>query len=168
MLGSTLAFPYLQFMGMSANFSDILPVHGTAMALVIFVAVIGAVIGWSTRKRQVTLAPTWDCGMPLSPKMQITATGFSRSLVVIFRGILRPTKETDVEYRDAETPYFISVQSVKTDFFDVYRNYVFHPVAQALGYFSDRAKKIQSGNVNAYMFYVFLTLILLLIFTTRQ
>lgn len=166
--GETLAFPYLQFMGMSANFSDILPVHGTAMALVIFVAVIGAVIGWSTRKRQVTLAPTWDCGMPLSPKMQITATGFSRSLVVIFRGILRPTKETDVEYRDAETPYFISVQSVKTDFFDVYRNYVFHPVVQALGYFSDRAKKIQSGNVNAYMFYVFLTLILLLIFTTRQ
>ncbi len=105
--------------------------------------------------------------MPLSSKMQITATSFSRSLVVIFRGILRPTKQTDVEYRDAETRYFTSVHSVKTDFFDVYRSYVFRPIAQALGYFSDRVKKIQSGNVNAYMFYVFMTLILLLIFTTR-
>ncbi|MBP7811487.1 MAG: hydrogenase 4 subunit B [Candidatus Moranbacteria bacterium] len=165
--GETLVFPYLQFMGMSENFAGILPVHGTALALAVFVAVIGAIIGWFTRKRQITLAPTWDCGMPLSAKMQITATSFSRSLVVIFRGILRPTKQTDVEYRDAETRYFTSVHSVKTDFFDVYRNYVFHPISQALGYFSDRVKKIQSGNVNAYMFYVFMTLILLLIFTTR-
>ncbi len=165
--GETLAFPYLQFMGMSENFAGILPVHGTAVALAVFVAVIGAVIGWLTRKRRITLAPTWDCGMPLSSKMQITATSFSRSLVVIFRGILRPTKQTDVEYRDAETRYFTSVHSVKTDFFDVYRSYVFRPIAQALGYFSDRVKKIQSGNVNAYMFYVFMTLILLLIFTTR-
>ncbi len=165
--GETLAFPYLQFMGMSDNFSSILPVHGTAIALVIFVAVIGASIGWLTRKRTVTLAPTWDCGMPLSPKMQITATSFSRSLVIIFRGILRPTKQTDVEYRDAETRYFTSVQSVKTDFFDVYQNYVFHPIAQAIEYFSDRVKKIQSGNVNVYMLYVFITLIVLLILTIR-
>ncbi len=165
--GETLTFPYLQFMGMSENFSGILPVHGTAVALVIFVAVIGGVVGWLTRKRQVTLAPTWDCGMPLSPKMQITATSFSRSLVVIFRGILRPTKQTDVEYCDAETRYFTSVYSVRTDFFDVYRNYVFHPISQLIGYFSDRTKKIQSGNVNAYMFYVFVTLIALLILTIR-
>lgn len=165
--GETLTFPYLQFMGMSENFSGILPVHGTAVALVIFVTVIGGVVGWLTRKRQVILAPTWDCGMPLSPKMQITATSFSRSLVVIFRGILRPTKQTDVEYRDAETRYFTSVHSVRTDFFDVYRNYVFHPISQLIGYFSDRTKKIQSGNVNAYMFYVFVTLIALLILTIR-
>ncbi|MDQ5902272.1 MAG: hydrogenase-4 component [Patescibacteria group bacterium] len=165
--GETLVFPYLQFMGMSENFSSILPVHGTAVALVVFVAVIGASVGWLTRKRKVTLAPTWDCGMPLSPKMQITATSFSRSLVIIFRGILRPTKQSDVEYRDAETRYFTSVQSVKTDFFDVYRNYVFHPIAQAIGYFSDRVKKIQSGNVNVYMLYVFITLIVLLILTMQ-
>ncbi|MBP9801676.1 MAG: hydrogenase 4 subunit B [Candidatus Moranbacteria bacterium] len=165
--GETLVFPYLQFMGMSENFSGILPAHGTAVALVVFIAIIGATVGWLTRKRKVIFAPTWDCGMPLSPKMQITATSFSRSLVIIFRGILRPTKQTDVEYCDAETRYFTSVQSVKTDFFDVYRNYVFHPITDAIGYFSDRVKKIQSGNVNIYMLYVFVTLIALLIFTIR-
>ena len=92
--GTDLVFPYLRFMGMSENFSGILPVHGTAIALLVFVAVLGAVVGWLTRKRAVVIAPTWDCGMPLSGKMQITATSFSRSLTTIFSGILRPTKQT--------------------------------------------------------------------------
>jgi hydrogenase-4 component B len=164
---ATLVFPYLQFMGMSADFSAIVPVHGTAIALGVFFALFGGATAWLTRKRTVTLAPTWDCGMPLSSKMQMTATSFSRSLIITFRGILRPTKQTAVEYRDAQTRYFTSVHSVETGFFDVYQSYVFQPVTRALGYFSDRIKKIQSGNVNAYMLYVFVTLIVLLIFTTR-
>lgn len=105
--------------------------------------------------------------MPLSGKMQITSTSFSRSLVTIFRGILRPTKQTDIEYRDAETRYFTSIHSVKTDFFDVYRNYIFRPITRVIGYISSRARKIQSGNVNMYMLYVFVTLMVLLILTTR-
>ncbi len=163
----TLVFPYLRFMGMSENFSGILPVQGTAVALFLCVAILGALIGWFTRKRTVTVAPTWDCGMPLSGKMQITSTSFSRSLVTIFRGILRPTKQTDIEYRDAETRYFTSIHSVKTDFFDVYRNYIFRPITRVIGYISSRARKIQSGNVNIYMLYVFVTLVVLLILTTR-
>lgn len=165
--GTDLVFPYLRFMGMSENFSSILPVHGTAIALFVFIAVLGAVVGWLTRKRAVVIAPTWDCGMPLSGKMQITATSFSRSLMTIFSGILRPTKQTAIEYSDAETRYFTSMHSVKTDFFDVYRHYIFQPVARALGFLSDRAKRVQSGNVNVYMLYVFVTLVVLLILTTR-
>lgn len=165
--GDNLVFPYLRFMGMSESFSGILPVHGTALALVLFVAVIGGIVGWLTRKQRVILAPTWDCGMPLSGKMQITATSFSRSLVTIFGGILRPTKQTDIEYRDAESRYFTSLHSVTTNFFDVYRHYIFQPAARIIGYGSDQVKKIQSGNVNGYMLYVFVTLIVLLILTTR-
>ncbi|MBP5993432.1 MAG: hydrogenase 4 subunit B [Candidatus Moranbacteria bacterium] len=165
--GTDLVFPYLRFIGMSENFSGILPVHGTAIALLVFIAVLGAVVGWLTRKRTVVIAPTWDCGMPLSGKMQITSTSFSRSLMTIFSGILRPTKQTAIEYSDAETRYFTSMHSVKTDFFDVYRHYIFQPVARALGFLSDRAKQVQGGNVNVYMFYVFVTLVVLLILTAR-
>lgn len=165
--GEGLVFPYLRFMGMSESFSGILPVHGTALALIVSIAVLGGVIGWLTRRRTETLAPTWDCGMPLSGEMQITSTSFSRSLITIFSGILRPTRQTDIEYRDAESRYFISLHSVKTDFFDVYRHYLFQPVARIIGYGSDQVKKIQNGNVNGYMLYVFVTLIVLLILTTR-
>ncbi len=163
----SLVFPYLQFLGMSESFSDIFPVQGTALALVVFTAVIGIVVGWLTRNRRVVLAPTWDCGMPLSGKTQMNSTSFSRSLVTVFRRILLPTKQTDIEYRDAQTHYFVSTHSVKTDFFDVYRSYVFQPMTRAIGYFSDRVKKIQSGNVNVYVLYVFVTLVFLLIFATR-
>ena len=165
--GESLSFPYLQFMGMSENLSGVVPVHGTAIALLVIIAGVGAVIGWVTRKHTTTLAPTWDCGMPLSGKMQITATSFSRSLVMIFRGILRPTKQVDVEYNDADMHYFVSAQSVKTDFFDVYQYFVFRPTSRVIQYISDRTKKIQGGNVNMYMLYVFVTLIVLLIISTR-
>ena len=165
--GGSLTFPYSQFMGMSDNFSSIFPVQGTGLALLVFIVLVGVVIGWLTRKRTVTIAPTWDCGMPLSGKMQMTATSFSRSLVTIFRGILKPTKQMDIEYRDADMHYFTSLQSVKTDFLDVYGSYIFHPIALVVGFFSNRAKRIQSGNVNVYMLYVFVTLVVLLIFSTR-
>ncbi len=165
--GTMLEFQYLQFMGMSETFSGIFPVHGTAVALLFLTAMIGTAVWWFTRKRQVVIAPTWDCGMPLSGKMQITATSFSRSLVTIFRGILRPTKQTDIEYQDAKTHYFVSVHSVKTDLSDVYREFVFQPIVRAIGYISDQVKKIQSGNVNVYILYVFCILVILLIFSTR-
>lgn len=165
--GTDLVFPYLRFLGMNENFSDILPVHGTAVALTVFLVVIGAMVGWWTRKRRVVLAPTWDCGMPLSGKMQINATSFSRSLMTVFRGILRPTKQTEIEYHDAETRYFTATHRVKTEFLDVYQHYFFRPVTRVLGYSSFLAKKVQSGNVNAYILYVLITLVVLLIITTR-
>ena len=47
------------------------------------------------RSQKITTGATWDCGTDLEPQMEITATGFSRSIIMIFKGILRPSIQHD-------------------------------------------------------------------------
>jgi len=119
-----------------------------------------------TKDRKIKIARTWDCGTELGPRMEITATGFSRSIITIFQGILKPTKQTSIEYRDAEMRYFQKANIVKLEVADVYGAYLYQPLQDFLTRIANYFKKIQSGNVNAYVLYIFLILIILLLILT--
>ncbi len=117
-----------------------------------------------TKKRKVQTGCTWDCGTELTPRMEITATGFSRSIVVIFRGILRPTKQNTIEYRDADMRYFAKKNLVRLEIEDFWGTCIYYPAQNLVARMSNRVKLLQSGNINAYILYIFLTLLLLLLF----
>ncbi|MFA7662774.1 MAG: proton-conducting transporter membrane subunit, partial [Patescibacteria group bacterium] len=136
---------------------------GLLLALLI---TIGAVYLIS-RKNKVQSGRTWDCGNDLKPRMEITATGFSRSIVTIFQGVLKPTRQTTVEYHDDEMRYFPKRQSVDLGRHDSYQQHFYAPLKKISYWLSEVTKKIQNGNVNAYILYVFLTLIVLLLITLR-
>jgi hypothetical protein len=87
--------------------------------------------------------------------------------MTIFRGILRPTRQTDVEYHDDASRYFITSQTVTTDRVDVYRRYFYQPVQTILAFLGNKAKLVQTGNINTYLLYIFLTFIILSIVATR-
>lgn len=163
----TLAFPFMEFIDARSEFADVLSLDVAAIALfTIFILATGLVI-FFTRSRKVSIAPTWDCGTPLGPRMEITATSFSRSLMTIFRGILRSTRQTDTEYRDENTRYFIKSQEVKTVFHNPYQKMLYRPMSIALTFVASRARRIQGGNINVYLLYVFVTLIVLLVWATH-
>ncbi|KKW42497.1 MAG: Formate hydrogenlyase subunit 3/multisubunit Na+/H+ antiporter, MnhD subunit [Candidatus Magasanikbacteria bacterium GW2011_GWA2_56_11] len=117
----------------------------------------------ATAGRRVKIGRTWDCGTDLTPRMEITATGFSRSLISIFRGILKPSKQTTIEYRDADSRFFPQTRSVKLEIKDVYSAYFYRPVERLTMALAAQIKKIQCGNVNAYIVYLFAALIALLV-----
>ncbi|MFA9262708.1 MAG: hypothetical protein ACEQSB_05195, partial [Undibacterium sp.] len=125
-----------------------------AMLTAVFIAV-----RLITRERTITIGSTWDCGFPLSSRSEITATSFSRSLVTIFRGILMPTRQSTVEYHDAESRYFIKSVSIETGLRDIYQERLYRPPATVLGFVADRIRRVQTGNVNMYILYFALTLI---------
>lgn len=133
----------------------------------LFIAVIVAYCSLRvfTGHRRVEFARTWDCGTDLNPRMEITATGFSRSIITIFRGILRPTRQTDIEYRDAEMRYFPKSQAVKMGTKDIYGAYLYKPIQILALKISSYIKRVQGGNVNVYVAYIFFILIVLLLFT---
>ena len=87
--------------------------------------------------------------------------------MTIFRGILRPTRQIDVEYHDDASRYFIASHTVVTDRVDVYRKYVYQPIQTVLTFLGNKAKLVQTGNINTYLLYIFLTLIILCIVATR-
>ncbi|MEK7122404.1 MAG: proton-conducting transporter membrane subunit, partial [Patescibacteria group bacterium] len=132
------------------------------LGLLIAAWVVVAII---SRNRKITTGLTWDCGSPLSSRMEITATGFSRSLLIIFKALVRPTKKIESVFAD-KREYVLSQRTVDLGVHDVYETYGYNP----LHYWTDRlsliAKKIQSGNVNAYILYVAIALLLMMIWTS--
>src|SRR6185369_1476752 len=103
----TYRFPFAEFISARDQFANVLPLHAVAMILLVIFLVTASVIMWATRKRKIVIGKTWDCGMPLNSRGEITASSFSRSLITIFRGLLRPTKQTSTEYHDENMRYFI-------------------------------------------------------------
>lgn len=110
---------------------------------------------------------TWDCGATLNPRMEITATSFSRSIISIFSGILKPTKQIDIEYHDANIRYFTKSSTVTLGMKNVYKTYLYGPIFRLVIKISDKVKSIQCGNVNLYLLYIFATVIFLLIWVTK-
>ena len=131
--------------------------------LIVATIMVILIVSLITRKQKVKTGITWDCGTNLTPRMEITATGFSRSIVTIFKGVLRPTRQTGVEYEDANLRYFPKFSIITLELQDVYRSYLYRPLQALTLKISNQIKKIQSGNVNAYVLYIFVTLIGLLI-----
>jgi len=137
--------------------------------LVFFALAVAVAVAWFAVKlaaggRAVKIARTWDCGSNLNERMEITATGFSRSIITIFKSILMPSKQMTSEYRDGHIKYFVKASTVKLEVKDIYGIYFYRPFKELLTKIADRVKAIQGGNVNAYVLYIFLVLIVLLCF----
>ena len=157
--------------GFSANLNMVATKNGFAsvsmplifLSLVVVMAISFVVVKFATRDRKIKFGCTWDCGTTLGPRMEITATGFSRSIITIFRGILKPTKQDEIEYRDSSMRYFPKAEEVKLEVGDIYGAYLYKPAQEMVAIISERVKRIQTGNINAYVLYMFLVLIILLV-----
>lgn len=164
----TLQFPFSEFIAAREQFANVLPLDLVATVLAVVFAFVTGLVIFFTRSRKITIGRTWDCGTPLTPRTEVTATSFSRALITIFRGVLRPTKQTEVAYHDENMRYFIKSQEVKTTIGDPYREMLYRPLSKALDFIASRVRHVHGGNINVYILYVFLTLIALLFWTTRS
>ncbi len=163
----TLRFPFMEFVTAREQFAHVLSLDTLFFSLAAVLALVIGGVFWATRSRKVVVGETWDCGTPLTPRTEITATSFSRSLITIFRGILRPTKQTATVYHDENMRYFVKSQEVTTHIHDPYRQALYYPLHTMLLFISSRTRRIHGGNVNVYILYIFLTLIGLLVWTTH-
>lgn len=132
----------------------------------LFVAVMCFVL-WTARRvvyRRQTIGEgaTWDCGTDLTPRMEMTATGFARSIILVFKGILKPSIQHEIGYRDSESRYFPKSRAVILGVGDIYQPYFYQPLHTFISALSVRFKKIQSGNINAYILYIFVALLMAL------
>lgn len=158
-----LAVSPLQQISVHNNFSS---ASAPAIAMMFIIAACIAALAARAvyRKQKVVTGETWDCGTTPTPRAEITATAFSRSIIMIFKGILKPTKQTGIEYRDATARYFPKARTITLGVSDIYRAYLYEPLQIAVTKFSERVKTIQSGNINAYVLYIFAALLVLLVY----
>ena len=117
------------------------------------------------KRQKIKIGATWDCGTDLTPRMEITSTGFARSIVLIFKSILKPSIQHEIEYHDSKSRYLPKERTVILGVSDVYQTYFYQPLHVLVHTLSLRAKKVQGGNINAYISYIFITLLIVLFIT---
>lgn len=159
---SLISVSKMQTIAVDDTFSSVsAPVIFIALASVLAITTL-VTIYIVNKNQNVKTGATWDCGTNLTPRMEITATSFSRSIILIFKGILRPSKQAEIEYRDETSRYFPKSRTVALGINDIYRSYFYGPLQDLVVRFSEYIRKIQSGNINAYILYIFIALLVLL------
>ncbi len=132
--------------------------------VVIILGVLFATKYFVYGEQKIKIGNTWDCGIDLTPRMEITSAGFAHSIITIFKGVLKPSLQHDVEYHDADIRYLPETRTVTLSVRDVYHQYLYRPLNILVEVLSKKAKKIQSGNINAYILYIFIALLVALYF----
>jgi hydrogenase-4 component B len=115
------------------------------------------------RNSRIRIGPTWDCGLRgLTPGMEYTATGFSKPIRMIFKALFRPRREVQREYD--YSPYFAKTLRFESHIEEAFVTRLYRPLNRGILRLSRRMRALQAGSIQAYLIYIFVTLLLLLMF----
>jgi hydrogenase-4 component B len=141
-----------------ANFSSLSPTYLAAFMLAMLLVPI--VIYRAAKPRaQSRATPVWDGGiLAFKPRMQYTATTHANPVRVVFEALYQPHidlqrasddpagRSGPVHYRFTVTPIF--------------ERYLYQPVITAVKRLAWLVRPLQSGDVNLYLLYVFVAVII--------
>jgi len=130
----------------------------------IFISVLFITRFVINRRQTISFGETWDCGTPLKPRMEITTTGFARSIILVFKNVLKPSIQQTVKYHDAESRYIPKSRTVTMSVGNIYLTYFYRPLQKVIDEASLRSKIIQGGNINIYISYILIALFVSLFF----
>ncbi|MBU4200225.1 MAG: hydrogenase [Verrucomicrobia bacterium] len=128
-------------------------------ALVGLVGILGLGRWVLLRGRVVRQGLTWDCGYAVpSPRMQYTASSFAQWFVDWFRWALRTE-----HHRSLPQGVFSGTAFMNTETEDGFHEGLFRPVFERARWAFSKLRWIQHGQLQLYVLYIALTLVLLLI-----
>jgi hydrogenase-4 component B len=137
-----------------------------ALGLLILMAPAALLVWMAAQRFATKRGPTWDCGLPgLSEENEYTATAFSKPLRMIFSALYQPRREIQ-EVFDV-SPYFPKEIHFESEIEPTFEKRLYDPLQEFIVWFSTRMRAIQAGSIHAYLLYIFVTLILLLLFGAR-
>jgi hydrogenase-4 component B len=115
------------------------------------------------RNSKTRRGPTWDCGQRgLTPQMEYTATGFSKPIRMIFKALFRPRRDVQREYDFS--PHFATKLRFESHVEEVFERRIYRPLRILILRGSRGIRAFQAGSIHAYLLYIFVTLLLLLLF----
>lgn len=144
------------------SLSTLAPVTWISMAgvtLVVIASILYFCYGRQLKSKPRQTAATWGCGyVRPNARMQYTASSFTETLVLLFRGVLRPRgKEPELRgYFPATREYASNIPDLVLDLFII-------PVSRAIDFGFSFLRKLQHGEYHLYILYIFVTMVALLI-----
>jgi hydrogenase-4 component B len=116
--------------------------------------------GWR-RRAVVRVVPTWGCGGALSRETEYTATAFSKPIMMIFAAVYRPTRTVDA--LGGGSAYFPRAVRYRAHIEPTFERYLYDPLARAVLRFAERLKVLQAGSLHAYLAYVIVLVLTLML-----
>jgi len=107
------------------------------------------------------IAATWDCGTPLSSRTEYTASGFSQPIVRMFRAVYRTKEVSERKFYDKHGSIFMEGRA-EIHLLKFFEEYLYMPVARGVMRLSERVSGMQNWNLDTYVAYVFVTVLLLM------
>lgn len=98
---------------------------------------------------------TWDCGTELDENMQYSSEGFTQPLVKVFH----PIYGDESEIKDVTG----GTDTFKISFMEPFSYYILRPIGRSVEWLSLKVGKIQTGNIQSYLAYMMITLIVVLL-----
>ena len=129
-------------------------------AAILILAIILLVVFYINRLKSTPVAEsgTWDCGYAApSPTMQYTASSFAEMLVGIFNGVLKPER-----HEPAITALFPKTDHFQSHVPEVVLEKGILPFFAAADRQLALIRRLQNGQLNYYILYIFAALIVLL------
>ncbi len=119
------------------------------------------VLGGNTKK---TTYGTWDCGFGgLNERMEYTPTSLSQPMRAVFKVFFKPHNQTEKE-SFGENPYLLKSIKIETVIKNIFEETLYAPIVSSFVFFFDKVRRLQTGKINAYLLYIMITLVLLLLF----
>jgi hydrogenase-4 component B len=140
------------------SFDHVIP----AMFGVALLGAVGVAVMLAARTRMaIRRVPTWGCGGELSAQTEYSATAFSKPLMMIFRAVYRPTRQVDT--LSDVSPYFPQEVRYRSKIEPTFERYVYGPLLRGVLRAANGMKVLQAGSLHAYLAYVLVLGVLLLL-----
>ncbi|MBW6470050.1 MAG: hydrogenase 4 subunit B [Methanosarcinaceae archaeon] len=110
---------------------------------------------------------TWGCGQPLSTaRNEYTATAFTKPVKILFSSLYRGSRDIQTMYSGSR--FFKGSIKFESHIEPIFERYLYVPLIDLIHSVSRTSKVIQAGSIHAYIAYVFVTLIILLMYVLLE
>ncbi len=149
-------------LSMPGGFAQMSP---SLVALGLIVATTGVWVGVRLfgAGRGLRVDETWGCGrIAQTARMEYTSTAFAEPLRRVFAELYRPTKDLSIDFHP-ESRYFVQSIEYRSEIVPWFERYLYAPVIARLRLWALRTRAIQSGSAHAYLTYLVIALLGLLV-----
>jgi hydrogenase-4 component B len=134
-----------------------------ALGLVMVTAGVWVGIRLFATGPRLRVADTWGCGrITQTARMEYTSTAFAEPLRRVFAELYRPTKDLSIDFHP-ESRYFVQSIEYRSEILPWFERYLYAPVVARVRWWALRTRAIQSGSAHAYLTYLVIALLGLLV-----
>lgn len=134
---------------------------GSGMSKAALVVLLAAAAAALVRVAVRTSA-IWGCGMAgLTTRMQYTASCFSKPIRTVFATVYKPDRKLEV--LPGEETYFPTAISYRSQRTTSYERTLYRPLFDSIMGIAQQLRRLQTGNIQLYLLYIFLALLSMLL-----